>query len=96
MEPGGARALSQAATDAPRVHDQTGEGLIGEGLTLYVYRRFDPAGLARGAVRADRILDEARETEEPAHLVRVFGISITTSMKYIHAAHPHRLGPVPH
>ncbi|MFI6274545.1 hypothetical protein [Streptomyces sp. NPDC050988] len=31
-----------------------------------------------------------------AHLVRAFGISITTAMKYIHAAHPHRAGPVPH
>ncbi|WP_154685883.1 hypothetical protein [Streptomyces himastatinicus] len=62
----------------------------------YVYRRFDPAGLTLRAVRADRILDEARESEDPVHLVRVFGISITTAMKYIHAAHPHRAGPVPH
>lgn len=61
----------------------------------YVYRRFDPAGLTLRAVRADRILDEARETEDPVHLVRVFGISITTAMKYIHTAHPHRGGPVP-
>ncbi|MEV2198239.1 hypothetical protein AB0I02_45770 [Streptomyces phaeochromogenes] len=62
----------------------------------YVYRRFDPAGLTLRAVRADRILDEARETEDPVHLVRVFGISITAAMKYIHAAHPHRAGAVPH
>ncbi|QKW25951.1 hypothetical protein HUT11_07375 [Streptomyces seoulensis] len=62
----------------------------------YVYRRFDPAGLTLRAVRADRILDEARETEDPVHLVRIFRISITTAMKYIHAAHPHRAGPVPH
>jgi hypothetical protein len=48
------------------------------------------------AVRADRILDEARETEDPVHLVRVFGISVTTAMKYIYTAHPHRGGPVPH
>ncbi|WP_217238994.1 hypothetical protein [Streptomyces sp. AC555_RSS877] len=61
----------------------------------YVYRRFDPAGLTLRAVRADRILDEARETEDPVHLVRVFGISITTAMKYIHTAHPHRGGPIP-
>jgi len=40
--------------------------------------------------------DEARETEDPVHLVRVLGISIITAMKYIHAAHPHRAGPVPH
>ncbi|WP_426499754.1 hypothetical protein [Streptomyces sp. D54] len=61
----------------------------------YVYRRFDPAGLTLRAVRGDRILDEARETEDPVHLVRVFGISITTAMKYIHTAHPHRGGPIP-
>ncbi|WP_435601822.1 hypothetical protein [Streptomyces sp. YPW6] len=61
----------------------------------YVYRRFDPAGLTLRAVRADRILDEARESEDPVHLVCVFGISITTAMKYIHAAHPHRAGTVP-
>ncbi|MDV9187784.1 hypothetical protein R6L23_06080 [Streptomyces sp. SR27] len=61
----------------------------------YVSRRFDPAGLTLRAVRADRILDEARETEDPVHLVRVFGISITTAMKYIHTAHPHRGGTIP-
>ncbi|WP_405512355.1 hypothetical protein [Streptomyces canus] len=61
----------------------------------YVYRRFDPASLTLHEVRADRIPDEARETEDPVHLVRVFGISITTAMKYIHTAYPHRGGPVP-
>lgn len=40
-------------------------------------------------------LDEARETEDPGRLARAFGISSTTAMKYIHAAHPHRAGPVP-
>ncbi|MFC9626369.1 hypothetical protein ACFTXM_42620 [Streptomyces sp. NPDC056930] len=63
--------------------------------TDYIYRRFTPAGVTLRAVRADRILDEARETEDPVHLVRVFGISVTTAMKYIHTAHPHRGGPVP-
>ncbi|MFJ2271904.1 hypothetical protein ACIO8F_40300 [Streptomyces sp. NPDC087228] len=63
--------------------------------TDYIYRRFAPAGVTLRAVRADRILDEARETEDPVHLVRVFGISVTTAMKYIHTAHPHRGGPIP-
>ncbi|WP_328786525.1 hypothetical protein [Streptomyces sp. NBC_00273] len=63
--------------------------------TDYIYQRFDPAGVTLRAVRADRILDEARETEDPVHLVRVFGISVTTAMKYIHAAHPHGAGPPP-
>ncbi|MGW3417371.1 hypothetical protein [Streptomyces phaeochromogenes] len=48
------------------------------------------------AVRADRILDEARDTEDPVHLIRLFGIATTTAMKYTHAAHPHRAGPVLH
>ncbi|WP_406011903.1 hypothetical protein OG520_01720 [Streptomyces sp. NBC_00984] len=63
--------------------------------TDYIYKRFTPAGVTLRAVRADRILDEARETEDPVHLVRVFGISVTTAMKYIHTAHPHRGGPIP-
>ncbi|MFI0937338.1 hypothetical protein [Streptomyces sp. NPDC021020] len=63
--------------------------------TDYIYKRFTPAGVTLRAVRADRILDEARETEDPVHLVRVFGLSVTTAMKYIHTAHPHRGGPVP-
>jgi hypothetical protein len=54
-----------------------------------------PAGVTLRAVRADRILDETHETEDPVHLVRVFGISVTTAMKYIHTAHPHRAGPIP-
>lgn len=63
--------------------------------TDYIYKRFTPAGVTLRAVRTDRILDEARETEDPVHLVRVFGISVTTAMKYIHTAHPHRGGPIP-
>lgn len=63
--------------------------------TDYIYKRFAPAGVTLRAVRADRILDEARESEDPVHLVRVFGISVTTAMKYIHTAHPHRGGPIP-
>jgi hypothetical protein len=63
--------------------------------TDYIYKRFTPTGVTLRAVRADRILDEARETEDPVHLVRVFGISVTTAMKYIHTAHPHRGGPIP-
>ncbi|MFJ5921635.1 hypothetical protein ACIQF6_03390 [Kitasatospora sp. NPDC092948] len=61
----------------------------------YIYRRFDLAGVTLRAVRVDRILDEAHETEDPVHLVRVFGISVTSAMKDIHTAHPHRGGPIP-
>jgi hypothetical protein len=41
-------------------------------------------------LRQDRILDEARATEDPVHLMRVFGIAAETAMKYIYAAHPER------
>ncbi|WP_413811229.1 hypothetical protein [Streptomyces sp. OE57] len=63
---------------------------------FYLSTCFAPAGVTLRAVRADRILDEARDTEDPVLLIRVFGISTTTAMKYLHAAHPHRVGPVPH
>jgi hypothetical protein len=41
----------------------------------------------------DRILNEAQHTDDPLHLIRLFGLSPRTAMKYIHAAHPH---PHPH
>jgi hypothetical protein len=49
-----------------------------------------PSGL-----RQDRILDEARHTADPVHLIRVFGISDTTAMKYVYAAHPERRSTLP-
>jgi hypothetical protein len=39
-------------------------------------------------LRRDRILDEARTTSGPVHLMRVFGITADTAMSYIYAAHP--------
>ena len=45
--------------------------------------------------RVDRILNEAQHTDDPLHLVRLFGLSPRTAMKYIHAAHPHRGRPDP-
>ncbi|MFD9286518.1 hypothetical protein ACFWD7_57210, partial [Streptomyces mirabilis] len=43
-----------------------------------------------GRLRVDRILNEAQHTDDPLHLIRLFGLSPRTAMKYIHAAHPHR------
>jgi hypothetical protein len=40
-------------------------------------------------------LDEARHTADPVHLIRVFGISDTTALKYVHAAHPGRQSVIP-
>lgn len=45
--------------------------------------------------RQDRILDEARHTADPVHLVRVFGITESTAIYYVHAAHPGRQSVIP-
>jgi hypothetical protein len=51
---------------------------------------FTQLGLQPQKLRIDRILDEAHETADPVHLIRVFGIAPDTAMKYVKAAHPHR------
>ncbi|MGW5679958.1 hypothetical protein ACWEV4_33630 [Streptomyces sp. NPDC003860] len=61
----------------------------------YFPAAFQRLGLTLNGLRTDRILDEARDTADPVHLVRVFGISIATAMKYVHTAHPHRAGVIP-
>ncbi|MCL7429842.1 hypothetical protein [Streptomyces sp. YS415] len=54
---------------------------------------FDQIGLLPRQVRADRILDEARQTADPVHLVRLFGIHPGIAVKYVHAAHPDKALP---
>jgi hypothetical protein len=54
---------------------------------------FDQIGLLPRQVWADRILDEARETADPVHLVRLFGIYPSIAVKYVHAAHPDKALP---
>ncbi|WP_284741773.1 hypothetical protein [Amycolatopsis sp. RTGN1] len=56
---------------------------------------FRPLGVRPSALRQDRILDEARHTADPVHLMRIFGISVTTAMDYVHAAHPERRSTLP-
>lgn len=56
---------------------------------------FRPLGLSPSRLRQDRILDEARHTADPVHLMRVFGISAATAMKYVYAAHPERRSTLP-
>jgi hypothetical protein len=56
---------------------------------------FRPLGLTPSGLRQDRILDEARHTADPVHLMRVFGISTKTAMKYVYAAHPERRSALP-
>ncbi|MCX4920034.1 hypothetical protein [Streptomyces sp. NBC_00687] len=54
---------------------------------------FDQVGLLPRQVWADRILDEARHSVDPVHLVRLFGIHPASAVKYVHAAHPDKALP---
>lgn len=63
--------------------------------TMLIRRIFRPLGVGPSALRQDRILDEARHTADPVHLIRVFGISVTTAMDYVYAAHPERRSTIP-
>jgi hypothetical protein len=56
---------------------------------------FEPLGVRPDRLRQDRILDEARHTADPVHLVRVFGINESTAINYVHAAHPGRQSVIP-
>lgn len=56
---------------------------------------FRPLGLSPSKLRQDRILDEARHTADPVHLIRVFGITARTAMKYVYTAHPERRSTLP-
>lgn len=56
---------------------------------------FRPLGLSPSKLRQDRILDEARHTADPVHLMRVFGISDGTAMRYVSTAHPERRSTLP-
>lgn len=46
--------------------------------------------MSPSTLRRDRILDEARHTADPVHLMRVFGIAAKTAVHYVYAAHPER------
>ncbi|MFD8008457.1 hypothetical protein [Streptomyces mirabilis] len=58
--------------------------------TMVMRDIFRPLGLSLSKLRQDRILDKARQTADPVHLMRIFGIAAETAMKYIYAAHPER------
>ena len=65
---------------------------VAEGTLL---RPFKQRGLTMQQVRQDRIRDEASETADPVHLMRLFGITSGTAMKYVTAAHPERTTKLP-
>ena len=56
---------------------------------------FRPLALSPSRLRQDRILDEAKHTADPVHLMHVFGITATPAMRYIQAAHPERRSTLP-
>lgn len=51
---------------------------------------FRQLGISASQLRADRILDEATHTADPVALITVFGIGVTTAVRYVRAAHPGR------
>jgi hypothetical protein len=54
-----------------------------------------PRGITLRQLRQDRILDEAAITADPLRLIRLFGITEATAMRYITAAHPERTTQIP-
>ena len=58
--------------------------------TIFLRLRLSPSQL-----RQDRILDEAKHTADPVHLMRVFGITARPAMRYVQAAHPERRSTQP-
>ncbi|MFD5407525.1 hypothetical protein [Streptomyces griseorubiginosus] len=56
-------------------------------------RAFDQAGITPRQMWSDRVLDEARQTADPVHLVHLFGIHPGTAVRYVHTAHPDKALP---
>lgn len=60
-------------------------------ISIEVFKRtFRPLAMTMSQLRQDRILHEAHETADPLRLMRLFGISDGTAMRYIAAAHPEK------
>jgi hypothetical protein len=52
---------------------------------------FAPLGISARQPRIDRrILDEARHTTDPVHLMRIFSITAGSAIKYVRTARPER------
>ena len=57
---------------------------------LMIQKMLQPLGVTATQLVTDRILDEARHTEDPIHLMQLFGIGAATAVKYLHAACPEK------
>jgi integrase len=78
------------------VSRQTAEMNTGQAIsTMLISHVFRPLSLTPSALRQDRILDEARQTADPVHLMRVFGITANTAVHYVYTAHPERRATPP-
>ncbi|MFD5463949.1 hypothetical protein ACFWIQ_14200 [Kitasatospora sp. NPDC127059] len=75
---------------------QSAVDLTGPAVSAGLVRKpFHTIGLTAGAVRTDRILDEARHSADPVRLMGLFGLSNTSATKYVLTAHPDkRPGPI--
>ncbi|MFF3642649.1 hypothetical protein [Streptomyces sp. NPDC002564] len=51
-----------------------------------------PRGLTLSGLRQDRILNEASESADPLRLMRLFGVTGQTAMRYVTVAHPRAHG----
>ncbi|WP_234360611.1 hypothetical protein [Streptomyces europaeiscabiei] len=67
-------------------HPAVSTGLLSGGL---------PRGLTLSGLRQDRILNEVSESADPLRLIRLFGITEQTAMRYVTAAHPERTAKLP-
>jgi len=76
------------------VSQQTAADTSPDGPTM-IGAMFEPLGVRPDRLRQDRILDEARHTADPVHLVRVLGINENTVIYYVHAPHPGRQSVIP-
>ncbi|GAA2280834.1 MULTISPECIES: hypothetical protein [Kitasatospora] len=54
-----------------------------------------PKGQTLDRLRQDRILDEAFATGDPFKLMRLFGITEATAMRYVTTAYPERCAKLP-
>ncbi|RVX39116.1 hypothetical protein EDD27_1458 [Nonomuraea polychroma] len=61
----------------------------------FLHEVFRPVGPTPSKIRQDRLLDEARHTADPVHLMRVFGVTAGTAMRYVYAAHPQKRSSLP-
>ncbi|MFC8269493.1 hypothetical protein ACFUIZ_27810 [Streptomyces cinereoruber] len=64
-------------------------------INIDTLRRVLPRGVTLDGLRQDRILNEAFKSADPLKLMRLFGITERTAMRYVGTAHPERTAKLP-